>query len=80
MLWRADLDDLGTLERGLISPAAWNDASLRWLVDPGEGPDSGQDALGGVRIGMSDVGRFQATVTMSLRGLQAALTSTNCHA
>ena len=64
MLWRADLDDPGTLERGLIRPAAWNDASLGWLTDPGEGPDSGQDSLGGARIGISDVERFRATVAM----------------
>ncbi|HEY2265854.1 MAG TPA: hypothetical protein VGI96_24740 [Streptosporangiaceae bacterium] len=64
MLWRADLDDPDTLGRGLINPVAWNEASLHWLVDPGEGPSGSQDSLGGVRIGMSDVGRFRATVTM----------------
>jgi hypothetical protein len=29
LLWRADLADHGVLERGRVTPAAWNDASLR---------------------------------------------------
>jgi transcriptional regulator with XRE-family HTH domain len=64
MLWRADLADQGALERGLINPAAWNDASLRWLVGPGSGPGTGADSLGGVRVGMGDVERFRATVQL----------------
>lgn len=66
-LWRADLSDAAALqtgrtdprETGRADPRAWNDASLRWLVDPGRVPD-GQPASG-VRIGMSDVERFFAT-------------------
>ena len=38
-LWRADLADQGVLVRGRIDPGAWNDASLRWLVDPVSPPD-----------------------------------------
>jgi len=34
LLWRADLDDQAVHERGLITPAAWSEASLRWLVAP----------------------------------------------
>src|SRR6185437_1912788 len=34
VLWQADLSDQQTLERGLVTPAAWNEASLRWLVAP----------------------------------------------
>lgn len=64
MLWRADLDDPNILERGQITPVAWNDASLHWLVDPGVNPSAVQDSLGGVRIGMSDVERFRTTVAM----------------
>jgi hypothetical protein len=64
MLWRADLADQGVLERGLVTPAAWNDASLRWLVDPATGPGTGADSLGGVRVGMGDVVRFRATVEL----------------
>jgi hypothetical protein len=64
MLWRADLDDQGVLERGLINPAAWNDASLRWLVDPASSPGASADSLGGVRIGMADVERFRATAEL----------------
>lgn len=47
MLWRADLEDPDALERGLINPVAWNEASLHWLVDPGERPSGSQDSLGG---------------------------------
>jgi len=59
-LWRADLADQGVLMRGRIDPAAWNDASLRWLVDPVSPPDP--DEVGGVRVGMGDVERFRVTV------------------
>jgi hypothetical protein len=64
MLWRADLADQSVLERGLVTPAAWTDASLRWLVDPASGPGTGADVLGGVRAGMGDIERFRATVEM----------------
>jgi hypothetical protein len=64
MLWRADLDDQGVLERGLINPAAWNDASLHWLVDPAGSPSASADSFGGVRIGMSDIERFRATADL----------------
>jgi len=64
VLWRADLADQGVLERGLINPAAWNDASLRWLVGPVVGPGDGTDSLGSVRVGMGDVERFHATVEL----------------
>ena len=40
-LWRADLADQGALVRGRIDPGAWNDASLRWLVDPVSPPEAG---------------------------------------
>ena len=59
-LWRADLADQGVLMRGRINPGAWNDASLRWLVDPVSPPDG--DVPGGVRVGMGDVERFRVTV------------------
>jgi transcriptional regulator with XRE-family HTH domain len=64
MLWRADLADQGVLERGLISPAAWNNASFHWLIDPASTSGISADSLGGVRIGMGDVGRFRATVEL----------------
>ena len=52
-LWQADLADQGVLARGRIDPGAWNDASLRWLVDPVSPPEG--DLPGGVRVarGMS---------------------------
>ena len=58
--WRADLADQGGLVRGRINPGAWNDASLRWLVDPVSAPDA--DLPGGVRVGLGDVERFRVTV------------------
>src|SRR5579875_1211305 len=60
-LWQSDLAGAAVL-RGEIDPGAWNDASLRWLVDPGRLPDS--DRAAGVRIGMADVQRFRATVEL----------------
>jgi len=33
-LWRADLNGAPLL-RARLDPGAWNDASLRWLIDPG---------------------------------------------
>jgi transcriptional regulator with XRE-family HTH domain len=62
LLWRADLADVTALQRGQASPRAWNDASLRWLVDPGRMPDD--QPTHAVRIAMSDVERFRATVDM----------------
>ena len=59
-LWRADLADQGGLVRGRINPGAWNDASLRWLVDPVSPPEA--DLPGGVRVGLGDVERFRVTV------------------
>ena len=61
LLWRSDLGD-GTPPRGKPEPKAWNDASLRWPIDPGHRP--GSNLAGGVRIGMGDVERFRATFDM----------------
>jgi tetratricopeptide (TPR) repeat protein len=63
-LWRADLADQGMLERGLLEPAAWNEASFRWLVGPATGPGTGGEFPDGVRVGVSDVERFRATVEL----------------
>jgi transcriptional regulator with XRE-family HTH domain len=59
-LWRADLADQGVLVKGRIDPGAWNDASLRWLVDPVRTPEG--DLAGGGRVGLGDVERFRVTV------------------
>ena len=64
VLWRADLADQAVLERGLITPAAWNEASLRWLVAPAGHPGSDGEPPGGVRVGLGDVERFRDTVEM----------------
>jgi tetratricopeptide (TPR) repeat protein len=59
VLWRGDLDELTAFQRGGVDPAAWNEASLRWLVDPGR---TGEEPASGTRIGIADVERFKATV------------------
>ena len=58
-LWRADLDEAPPLRAPLV-PGAWNEASLRWLVDPGLRRDV--ENTGRARIGMADIQRFQTTV------------------
>jgi transcriptional regulator with XRE-family HTH domain len=63
VLWRADLADQAVLDRGLVNPAAWSEASLRWLVAPAASSGGGE-LPGGVRVGMGDVERFRATVEM----------------
>src|SRR5258708_14751593 len=55
-LWCADLDGAPLLQARL-DPVAWNDASLRWLIDRGGPPDS--EAGRGVRIGMAHVERVR---------------------
>jgi transcriptional regulator with XRE-family HTH domain len=60
-LWRADLGGTPLLQARL-DPAAWNDASLRWLIDRSRQPDS--EIARGVRIGIADVDRFRATVDL----------------
>ena len=62
-LWAADVSDPEVLDRGVITPAAWNEASLRWLTAPVGGAVGG-GLQGGVQIGMGDVDRFRATVEM----------------
>lgn len=64
-LWHRDLSDPTSLNQGRIVPAAWNVASLRWLVDPGSRLD--QDRGNGTRIGTADVARFRVTVDMFAR-------------
>jgi hypothetical protein len=59
-LWVADLNDAALIQRGRADPRAWNDASLRWLVDPGQ--VTGDQPARGAHIGLSDVERFRATV------------------
>jgi hypothetical protein len=61
-MWIADLSDPAALQRGRPDPRAWNDAALRWLVGSGTIPR--EQSMRGVRIGMSDVDRFQTTVGM----------------
>jgi hypothetical protein len=60
-LWRTDLADATAFQRGRFDPRTWDTASLRWLVHPGSAPD---ESPTGVRIGMSDVTRFRATVDL----------------
>ncbi len=65
LLWIADLNDATLIQRGRADPRAWNDASLRWLVDPGQVP-ADQPARG-VSIGRADVERFRATVDVFVK-------------
>lgn len=65
VLWQADLSDQQVVERGLITPAAWSEASLRWLVAPAVIPGEAGAVPGGVRVGTGDVERFRDTVEMS---------------
>ncbi|MFJ4078449.1 hypothetical protein ACIP2Z_05810 [Streptomyces iakyrus] len=53
-LWRADLADAETLVRALPDSAAWNAASLRWIVAPpdGELTRAGNRAVGAVDVDM----------------------------
>jgi hypothetical protein len=67
VLWQADPADEKALERGLVTPAAWGEASLRWLVAPTVMAGSGGDVPTGVRVGIADVGRFRDTVEMFWR-------------
>jgi hypothetical protein len=60
-LWRADLADTRLLQARL-EPGAWNDASLRWLVEPVSRPDN--QAVSGARIGIADIDRFRATTDL----------------
>ncbi len=60
-LWHADLG-APAVSWGPADPRAWNDAPLRWLIDPGTVPS--REAPRGARIGLADVERFRATVEM----------------
>jgi transcriptional regulator with XRE-family HTH domain len=60
-LWLTDLGDPAALQRGRADHRAWNDASLRWLTDPGGMPE---ESARGVQIGLSDIARFRTTVDM----------------
>jgi transcriptional regulator with XRE-family HTH domain len=62
MLWEADVSDPAVLERGVIAPAAWNEASLRWLIASADRAVRSGELRGGVQIGLGDVERFQASV------------------
>lgn len=61
-LWHADLSDAAALQRGRADARVWNDAPFRWLVDASHLPS--EEPAHGVRIGISDVERFRATVDM----------------
>ncbi len=64
LLWRADLDEATIVQRGRVDPGAWNDASLRWLIDPVRYDG---EMTRGARVGTGDIERFRATVDMFAR-------------
>jgi hypothetical protein len=57
-LWRADLADAETLVRALPDSAAWNAASLRWIVAP---PDGELTRTGNRAVGPVDVDMVRST-------------------
>ncbi|WP_232789775.1 hypothetical protein [Streptomyces jeddahensis] len=57
-LWRADLADAETLVRALPDSAAWNAASLRWIVAP---PDGALTRTGNRAVGAVDVDMVRST-------------------
>lgn len=59
-LWRLDLLDTGWLMKVGVEPRSWDEASLRWLVAPPDGPASRTAAP--VRVGLPDVEAVVTTV------------------
>ncbi len=57
-LWRADLAEAEPLVRAQPDSAAWNTATLRWLVAP---PDAALMRTGGQAIGAMDVAMVRST-------------------
>jgi len=57
-LWRADLADAQALVRAQPDSAAWNTASLRWIVAP---PDGELTRLGNRAVGVVDVDMVRST-------------------
>jgi hypothetical protein len=57
-LWRADLAEAEPLVRAQPDSAAWNTATLRWLVAP---PDAAPTRTGGQAIGAVDVEMVRST-------------------
>jgi len=57
-LWRADLADAQTLVRAQPDSAAWNAASLRWIVAP---PDGELTRAGNRAVGAMDVDMVRST-------------------
>jgi hypothetical protein len=58
-LWRADLAEATSLVRALPDSAAWNTATLRWLVAPSDGELS--RAGGNQAIGAADIEMIRST-------------------
>jgi hypothetical protein len=64
MLWRGDLTSQRSSEKDPVVPAAWNDATIEWLVAPTSDPGGDTGSPGSVHVGISDVERFKATIEM----------------
>lgn len=56
-VWRADLEDVAQVVKGVVDAQAWNDASLKWLLARQAGPR----AFDGRQVGASDVQRVRLT-------------------
>ena len=61
LLWQADLDQVHTLTTTPPNVAVWNEASLSWLVEPGQPAEA---STAGVRVGPTDVARVSMTTEM----------------
>lgn len=62
-LWRADLDNAVPIVSGKIDLAAWNDTSLKWLLQT-DSKTAGQSGSGSRHVGMSDVQRLRLTTEL----------------
>jgi len=58
-LWRADLDEVRAIVAAPTNANAWTEASLSWLVRPGNDQFTPRSA--GVRVGSSDIATVRAT-------------------
>jgi tetratricopeptide (TPR) repeat protein len=61
-LWRADLEDAQTLLLTGTNVAAWNEASLNWLVSPPT--DWSDPPVAGRKIGFADIERIRTTTEL----------------
>lgn len=64
-MWRADLDEVRSLVDTGVNSAAWNEASLSWLVGTRASDGVGRD--GAVHVGAADIDRVRTTTDLFAR-------------